>query len=307
MVRENFVGLRTLSVDWFGGEPLIGQKALFDLSERLIALCEAAKVDYFASIVTNGYLLDEETCRELKRVKVRHAEVSLDGPPSIHDKMRPLRNGWSTFRRIVENLHHTIGNFEVTIRINVDRISVAAAEDLLKILRDEGPAGKLGVYIGQLTDINDGVAAPSASYGSRYISRKEFSVEELKFSGIAAKYGFSRASLPGPKGAPCIAVRVRDLVIGSEGELYKCYDSVGTATEVIGSIKDYKSLNSNVRKWLDYSPFRNKECQQCIALPVCMGGCPHHAFDLLLDDCCGTFRHSHVERITKHIDQHLIE
>ena len=306
LVQSKLSSIRSLSVEWFGGEPLVGRVALFDLSDRLIARCEKANIEYAASIVTNGYLLDEHTCNELQRVKVKHAQVSIDGPPEIHDRMRPLRNGGSTFLRIVENLHHTIGKFDVTIRINVDRVNIAMAEDLLRILRNEGLSGKIGVYVGHLTGITDNAAAPSASYSSRCLSRKEFSVEELRFSGIAAKYGFSKPSLPTPRGAPCTAVRNIDLVIGSEGELYKCYESVGTPSEVIGNIKDYGDLNSNVRKWLDYSPFRNQECRKCIALPVCMGGCPHHAFDLLLyEDRCGTFRHNHVERITNYIDDYL--
>lgn len=304
-VKSRLDSLRSIQVEWFGGEPLVGRKALFDLSDRLIAISEDANVKYSASIITNGYLLDMQTCQELQRVGVQHAQVSLDGPPSIHDAMRPLRNGDGSFQRIVENLHNTIGRFAVTIRINVDRVNITSAEALLQILHDEGFAGKLNVYIGHLTGIKDNAAAPSATY-SKCMTRKEFSVEELKFSWIATKYGFAKPSLPTLTGAPCTAVRNGDLVIGSEGELYKCYESVGTPSEVIGNIKDFKDLNSNVRKWLDYSPFRNQECRKCVALPVCMGGCPHHAFDLqLYENRCGTFRLNHADRIALYIDQHL--
>lgn len=306
MVEDKLASFQSVSVEWFGGEPLVGRKAIFALSKRLIALCASAKAKYSASMVTNGYLLDEETCERLSLCAVQDIQISLDGPAHIHDKMRPLRGGGSTFARIVENLHHSVGKFNVTIRINVDRNNIAHVEDLLGILRREGFSGKLSVYLGQLTAVNDGVPSPSSGYGSRCMSRQVFSAEELKFTGIAAKYGFGRASLPRPKGAPCTAVRASDLVIGSEGELYKCYESAGTPAEVVGNIRDYRTLNSNVRKWLDYSPFRNKECLNCIALPVCMGGCPHHAFDLqLYDGRCGTFRHNHLERIGNYIDQHL--
>lgn len=303
--KSRLDSLRSIHVEWFGGEPLVGRNALFDLSDRLIALSREANIKYSASIITNGYLLDLQTCQELQRVGVQHAQVSLDGPPSVHDAMRPLRKGGGTFHRIVHNLHNTIGRFAVTVRVNVDRGNTMAAEELLKILHDEGFSGKLNVYIGHLTGIKDNAAAPSATY-SKCMTRKEFSVEELKFSWIAAKYGFSKPALPSPTGAPCTAVRNADVVIGSEGELYKCYESVGSPGEVIGNIKDFKDLNSNVRKWLDYSPFRNTECRKCVALPVCMGGCPHHAFDLqLYEDRCGTFRHNHMDRIALYIDQHL--
>ena len=306
MVEEKLDSFRSVSVEWFGGEPLVGRKAVFRLSKRLMALCASAEAKYSASMVTNGYLLDKETCEQLSSCAVQDIQVSLDGPPNIHDVMRPLRGGGSTFARIVENLHHAVGKFNIMIRINVDRNNIVHAEELLGILHREGFSRKLSVYIGQLTAVNDGVPSPSSGYGSRCMSRQVFSVEELKFTGLAAKYGFAKVSLPRPKGAPCTAVRASDLVIGSEGELYKCYESAGTPGEVIGNIKDYRALNSKVRKWLDYSPFRNSECLNCIALPVCMGGCPHHAFDLQLhDERCGTFRHNHLERIGNYIDQHL--
>ena len=101
LVQSKLRSIRSLSVEWFGGEPLVGRVALFDLSDRLIARCEKANIEYAASIVTNGYLLDEHTCNELQRVKVKHAQVSIDGPPEIHDRMRPLRNG--AFRFLPKN------------------------------------------------------------------------------------------------------------------------------------------------------------------------------------------------------------
>ena len=38
----------------------------------------------------------------------------------------------------------------------------------------------------------------------------------------------------------------------------------------------------------------------CVALPVCMGGCAHHALDTVARDSrCDTFRYNHRERITR--------
>ena len=49
--------------------------------------------------------------------------------------------------------------------------------------------------------------------------------------------------------------------MGSEGELYKCWDSVGNKMEVTGTIFDYANPNGRVRRWLDYDPFTNDECR----------------------------------------------
>src|SRR5689334_10679768 len=58
--------LSNLSVTWFGGEPLVGKVPLLALSDRFIERCKGAGVDYSANIVTNGYLLNEQTCGQLR-------------------------------------------------------------------------------------------------------------------------------------------------------------------------------------------------------------------------------------------------
>ncbi len=72
-------------VTWFGGEPLVGRKSLLALSDGFIQRCEAGGVAYDAYIITNGYLLDANTCIELATRKVTLAQVGLDGPPDVHD------------------------------------------------------------------------------------------------------------------------------------------------------------------------------------------------------------------------------
>ena len=71
----------------------------------------------------------------------------------------------------------------------------------------------------------------------------------------------------------------------------------------MGHIRAYKNPNGRMQKWLKYNPFANKECQQCIALPVCMGGCAAHAMDLLqYENRCGTFRHTYKEQVLRFVE-----
>jgi uncharacterized protein len=79
---------------------------------------------------------------------------------------------------------------------------------------------------------------------------------------------------------PCTAVRSNELVIGSNGELYKCYKSVGNPLEIIEDIRLYNEPNSRLQKWLKYNPFADSECRECIVLPVGIGDCTHHAMDV---------------------------
>jgi uncharacterized protein len=212
--------------------------------------------------------------------------------------MRPLVNGDPTFDRIVENLRHAVDYLGVAVRVNIDSHNFERVEELLQILAANGLSGKLQVYLGQLVAVDDGGAAPSATYERRCFTNKEFADAESAFTLMAMDYGFAGPSVPGPVQTPCTAVRANEFILGSEGELYKCWESVGNPTHVIGNIRDYTKTNGRLSRWLKYDPYTNDECRSCIALPVCQGGCAHHGMDVMLyENRCDTFRHNYEERI----------
>ena len=304
MVDDKLPQLSSMYVTWFGGEPLVGKRALFALARQFCDRCERVDVSYNSDIVTNGYLLDKATSVELSHLRVSTAQVSLDGPPIVHNRMRPLAGrGKDSFWPIVRNIQDALEYLSISVRMNVDRKNLEHAEELLSILASEGLAGRVEVYLGQIVNVDDGVPSPSASYLPSCLTNPEFALAELKFVELAARYGFSRPSVPSPVAAPCTAVRANELVVGSRGELYKCWDSVGNAREVVGNVRDYQNPNTRLNKWLKYDPFADEECRSCIALPVCMGGCAHHALDTrLYSNRCGTFRHTHLEQVSAFVD-----
>ena len=303
VLDDKLPSLRSFSVMWYGGEPLVGKRPLLALSDAFIERCDRGGVNYSANIITNGSLLDEETCAQLRDRRVAHAQVTLDGPPAIHDRMRPTVGGRGTFWGIVKNLHHATDYLGVAVRVNVDRDNYGHTEELLQILASEGFVGKLSVYLGHLVGVDDGVPAPSATYQGHCFTNLGFARAQEEFADLAARYGFATPSLPTPMGTPCTAVRVNELVVGSKGELYKCFESVGNRLEVIGDIRHYQEPNGRLEKWLKYDPFADGECRGCIALPVCMGGCAHHAMDpKMYDNRCDTFRHTYREQVLRFVD-----
>jgi uncharacterized protein len=287
---------------WFGGEPLVGKAALYELSDAFIERCDAHGVGYTASIVTNGYLLDEETCRALADRRVKSAQIGLDGPPETHNVMRPLISGRGTFDRILENVKVAVDYLNVGIRVNIDARNVHRVEALFEILAKEGLAGRLRVNAGHIVGSATNLLSPSANYGG-CLSRPQFARAEREFFALAEQYGFASPRLPKQIGTPCTAVRRNELVVGSRGELYKCWESVGDANEVIGHISDYADADSRMGKWMAYDPFNDADCTSCIALPTCMGGCAQHAFEKAQhENRCSTFRYTFHDQISRYID-----
>lgn len=298
VLEDQLCGIKDFHVTWFGGEPLVGKKPLLSLSDAFIQRCDSAGVNYSASIITNGFLLSNETCRQLADRRVTRVQVGLDGPPEVHNRMRPLAGGKGSFVQILRNLHYAVNHFSVSVRVNLDRHNLDDVEGLFRILAAEGLNGKLAVYPAQIVSIDQGTPTPSAFWKPACLTKREFSDAEQSFFSAAQRYGFNSQLLPKPTATPCTAVRANELVVGSKGELYKCWDSVGSPSQVIGHIRDYRDLNGRLQRWLKYDPFANAECRACIALPVCMGGCASHAMDPgQYDNRCGTFRHNYRERV----------
>lgn len=94
-----------LEIHWFGGEPLLAKKIIFDISSHVISLMtQRRELKYEANITTNGFLLDIPTFRRLASHGFRVFQISLDGERETHNQTRMGMNGTNTFDAIWERL-----------------------------------------------------------------------------------------------------------------------------------------------------------------------------------------------------------
>jgi len=96
--------IKQLNIGWIGGEPLLAIDIIESLSSHFIDICRRQGVNYFGSLVTNGYLLTEAVVERLLKAKISSIQITLDGPQEVHDNRRPLVTGNGTFKVIIENL-----------------------------------------------------------------------------------------------------------------------------------------------------------------------------------------------------------
>lgn len=300
ILGDSLPSIGRVSVTWMGGEPLLGSEQLLALSDRFMRICTTSDIEYSASIITNGWYLDGPMAQALAAARVHSAQVTIDGPPDVHDAHRPHLNGGSTFERIVTNIGEAADHLDVHVRINVDTTNAHRVEELLSILAERGLAGRVAVGLGRITDAVSNEAAPLATYASSCLSAPQFGEFELAFNEVARSYGFLEVSPPRPVTTPCTAVRAKEIVVGSDGEMWKCWDDIGAPDQAIGTVFDYTVTNDHLDQWFQYHPADDPQCSTCIAMPVCMGGCAHHHFHSEDPEArCGAFRHNHVGRITQ--------
>lgn len=270
--------LKNLSISWYGGEPLLGIKSIYELSEKFIEICGRKNINYEAFIISNGALLSDEIIEQLIKYKVYGIQITLDGPPDVHDARRINKSGESTFDAILNNINKVLltHKMDVILRINVDKLNEDSIENLIEILDGQLINKHIKITFGQVTAYTEACR----SIESSCFSNDDFAVNLLRYYKILKKYGFDEYNefpYPEAKLNYCCAELLNSFVIDHEGYLYKCWNEVGNLANSIGNILDINFDITGYKngKWINQNPFSSEKCTNCKLIPVCMGGCPY--------------------------------
>lgn len=261
---ENKKGIQYLKVMWFGGEPLLG----FENIKRLTKKLSEAVPHYSASMISNGYLLTPPIVSCLEYLKIKMIQITLDGLADSHDKKRCTKSGSPTFERIIENISYCLENapsVHIAVRVNIDNSN---PEDYFKVYDYFTSKGmtKVDVVPGFIVDREHDI--PTCAFNNR--QKVEFMCNlfsDHKIKPISFFPSLSRSS--------CSARNLNSLVIGPEGELYKCWEDVGRKEYVVGNLTD-SSFNRDLmlRYTTGVDQLDDPKCVDCGLLPICDGGCP---------------------------------
>ena len=267
-------GAKHLHVTWFGGEPLLAPDVIESLSDRLIKLSADKGADYQATIITNGYLLDQEKADMLSRVKVQSYQITLDGIGPAHDATRPLAGGGPTFERITENLRTVKISGAVNIRHNVHAANKGEMEQLkafvLALAEESG---------------NDLRYYPAPVSGNDASDERQSHVNLLCGSD-SAEVGIMQDShrFHRGRGHYCMAHHLWAIGIDENGRLQKCWEDVDKPEHSFGSAKRWDPKDplgtaddpDKLTVYLNTAgALRDAECRDCLWLPACCGGCPN--------------------------------
>jgi uncharacterized protein len=291
-VERRATSFRKVDISWYGGEPLLAMDVVEDITQSLIDLAEEYKFDYSASIVTNGYLLTKETVDRLIELKVRNAQITLDGPSRFHNEKRPLKSGKDSFETIVENAAYASRKIATSIRVNIDRsFTPSIIRELLTELDGADLKDRIGLYFGRL----EASTSVCSSISESCYDSAGFSRIETEFYPILLEMGFQINNLPVPLATVCIAQQMNSFLLDPGGYIYRCYNHVGDIPKSMGNIKDEIDYqNPNFTRLFSFDPFEEETCRACTLLPVCLGGCPSRRADLNLtgEELCETWKHN---------------
>lgn len=282
LVQKRAQVLRSLSISWFGGEPLYGFQAIEDLAPFFLEIAAEHSLSYSSTMTTNGYLLTPEIAEKLLSWKINSFQITIDGPPEYHDCSRPARDGSGTFSTIMENLKslkQRSASFIVGVRFNYDSNNYLAAGRFLDILEREfrdDPRFKLRFRaVGQWGGPNDEQLQVCGADETARI--------ELEMKAEARKRGLSLTDeirdVKGMGAQVCYAARPYNFIVGASGKLMKCtIDLDKQDRNVIGYITEEGELEIDRDKfalWTEPAFEKDSKCQKCVVLPACQGTfCP---------------------------------
>lgn len=276
----------SMNVDWFGGEPLLSLPVVENLSREFIKICRSSGIPYHSQVITNGTVIGPDTVRVLRRSKVQRLQITIDGPASLHDERRPYKAGHaSSFQAIMAGLPLVVGKFLIRLRINVDNRNLNSVWPLLQLFANKGWLGPDTQFFPYLARISPFTEACSTM--SNFVcSMDDFYQVQFRWMERLEEFGVPVSAqglyqFPEPKTYNCGAVGANGFVFTPEGEIHKCGLAVDNSREAIGHVgQPLDSQQANLRKWQEYSPFRNEVCRDCEFLPTCLGGCPRNQIEM---------------------------
>jgi len=292
LIDKQARSLKDLSITWYGGEPLLAMDVIEELTSRIFPLIDQNGIKYTSIIVTNGYMLDQPTVDRLRRLRVSSAQVTLDGPASIHNRKRPLVNGRPSFDTIVQNLKYATGQLGIGIRVNVDKeFTRDTVNQLLDELEAAGLRDRLSVHFALM----EPATAVCSNISENCYDTVGFSSVETEFYGLLLERGFRVDKLPSPMTVACMAQLVNAYVVDPDGDLYRCWNYIGDKSHTCGNIaQELNPRHPEFMRLFSFDPFENHKCRECNVLPLCQGACPSRRFDrnVTADQQCESWRYN---------------
>lgn len=245
LIQSKVATLDKLSLSWFGGEPLLAKRTLFDMAKFALKVGEMNDCKISGDLTTNGYLLDLQTLKKLVELKQNTFQISIDGDQEGHDKTRVMRNGKGSFEQIWKNLINASKSdldFKIRLRIHISDLN---HESILKFfeLYENSIIAKDSRFVLFFHSINNlgGDQEVIKSLNSKKTAKEMV----LK---LRERYEQKAINLEADGKYICYASKPNSLAIRADGNLNKCTVALSDDRNSIGKINPDGTLTINNQK-----------------------------------------------------------
>lgn len=268
---------------FYGGEPLVNYDVLVYIAEKVNSLRdkEICLKNAELSMVSNGLLLTEERALRLKELGVSIA-ISVDGFTVEANAMRVDVAGNNVFSRILNTLDmcKRIG-VDVSLSVTLSEETIKNTKDILELV-DKYGVRSFGFNI-MMSDENFVVPQEYNEKASQFIIdefielRKRGIYEDRIMRKLKA---FSKSQI---YFSDCAATGGGQIVIAPNGQVGICHGCLHNKQYFVSNVDDVNfdaTKDKNFVEWSQLTPINKDECQECLALGICGGGCPINAMHL---------------------------
>ncbi|HEY9245938.1 MAG TPA: SPASM domain-containing protein [Candidatus Methanoperedens sp.] len=279
-------------IEIFGGEPLLPTSKAF--VEYIFK--NMASRNLTASIQTNGYyLLEYLDLISQYSGFINQIQITLDGPPHIHNQRRVLWGGEPTFDRLIAG----IGEFlqmdlpiQLNLRTNVDLENIDFLEELIEFYERNGwvhhprvnfIAAPVDNRCGNLTSVSKLLSWHTMFERIFPISKDNGGLFDLSvFKAVTYFRNYfsvlargNQASQPFiPKVVYCEAAALKLFIFHPDGRIYPCPESVSMHDLAIGTyFPDFHLHSEKTLPWQNPTILQRERCPSCEVSTFCGGGC----------------------------------
>lgn len=294
-----------VSVEYFGGEPMLNLKFIEVFYDKLVLL----GIPFKCSITTNGTLLNSSTLERLYNSGVRSFQITLDGAKELHNRLRVSNSkNLDSFESVCNALRLLSGScyedISCMVRFNVNEHTVQPEnfEPFFNVFKDLVSASDrrflilprpIGDYLS--ANLKDNVIASDVYCNKTRVSSVVGFVED-RFS----EAGYLLADpliLTKESGYACYAGNKNSFVLNPDLKLLKCTVALDDPINDVGYLKLNGDivLNDNHDLWV--ANYADAGCMSCFAFTTCTGNSCPLANIKKGSKVCPPFKHE-VERTT---------
>ena len=136
ILRIRDINNPNLNIQWFGGEPLLNKRVIEYITDRLYEL----NVPFSTSMITNGFLLDEETVKKFNYWKIRMVQLTFDGLEEEYNEIKNfIYSDVDAYLTLINNIHNLLKytTARIVVKFNATNENIFKIYDYIKYLQEE--------------------------------------------------------------------------------------------------------------------------------------------------------------------------
>jgi len=279
LVFRRAVDVDIMQITFFGGEPLLNKPVMGQVIEYSQQLAKQHNKTMRYSLTTNATLLDDQVIDWIKRYNFG-LMISADGPPAVHDDMRPMADGRGSFGIMSPKVKELMRRRrQVTARCTVSNRHLNLYEIVTFLEQFGFTRVGLSTCQGKSYHLGPFDVGPErkAEMETQLDLLMDRWIDQVKkgeplcydpYTSSIHSFHSKRTRAPMLHCGVCRGCTT----VGVDGSLYPCHRYVGMKNYVIGTVWDGVDDTKHADYLRQY--FKTKEkCESCWAINFCGGMC----------------------------------